>query len=137
VATALQRRGFGFVVVDESPQAIREAREGGMTAIRGNVENRVVLDRAPIERATVLVVAVPDPVTTRFVVDTVRRQHPRLPIVARTHSQAERATLRQLGATVVVVGEVELALEMTRFTLRQFGVSGPELAALIEGLRRR
>ena len=137
VATALQRRGFGFVVVDESPQAIREAREAGMVAIRGNVENRVVLDRAPIERAAVLVVAVPDPVTTRFVVDTVRRQHPRLPIVARTHSHGERATLRRLGATVVVVGEVELALEMTRFTLRQFGVSGPELISLVEGLRRR
>ena len=137
VAAALQRRGFGFVVVDESPQAIREAREAGMTAIRGNIENRIVLDRAPIERATVLVVAVPDPVTTRFVVDTVRRQHPRLPIVARTHSQSERSVLRQLGATVVVVGEVELALEMTRFTLRQFGVSGPELISLIDGLRRR
>ena len=137
VAAALQRRGFGFVIVDESRQAVREARDAGMIAIRGSVENRVVLDRAPIERATVLVVAIPDPVTTRFVVDTVRRQHPRLPIVARTHSQTERATLRQLGATVVVVGEVELALEMTRFTLRQFGVSGPELVALIEGLRRR
>ncbi len=137
VASALQRRGFGFVVLDESPQAIRDAREAGMIAIRGNLENRIVLDRAPIERSTVLVVAVPDPVATRFVVDTVRRQHPRLPIVARTHSQSERAVLRQLGATVVVVGEVELALEMTRFTLRQFGVSGPELTALIEGLRRR
>lgn len=137
VASALQRRGFGFVVVDESSQAVNEAREAGMIAIRGNVENRVVLDRAPIERATVLVVAVPDPVATRFVVDTVRRAHPRLPIVARTHSQSERAVLRRLGATVVVVGEVELALEMTRFTLRQFGVSGPELVSLIEGLRRR
>lgn len=137
VAAALQRRGFGFVIVDESSQAIKEAREAGMVAIRGNVENRVVLDRAPIERATVLVVAVPDPVSTRFVVDTVRRMHPRLPIVARTHSHSERAVLRQLGATVVVVGEVELALEMTRFTLRQFGVSGPELVSLIEGLRRR
>ena len=137
VATALQRRGFGFVIVDESSQAVQDARDAGMIAIRGNVENRVVLDRAPIERATVLVVAVPDPVATRFVVDSVRRAHPRLPIVARTHSQAERAALRQLGATVVVVGEVELALEMTRFTLRQFGVSGPELVSLIEGLRRR
>lgn len=137
VATALQRRGFGFVIVDESSQAVKDAREAGMTAIRGNVENRVVLDRAPIERATVLVVAIPDPVATRFVVDTVRRAHPRLPIVARTHSHSERAVLRQLGATVVVVGEVELALEMTRFTLRQFGVSGPELVSLIEGLRRR
>jgi CPA2 family monovalent cation:H+ antiporter-2 len=137
VATALQRRGFGFVVVDESPHAVREAREAGIAAIRGSVENRVVLERAPLDRATVLVVAVPDPVSTRYVVDTVRRAHPRLPIVARTHSQTERAALRQLGATAVVVGEVELALEMTRFTLRQFGVSGPELISLIEGLRRR
>lgn len=137
VATALQRRGFGFVVVDESAHAVREAREAGIVAIRGNVENRVVLERAPLDRATVLVVAVPDPVSTRFVVDTARRAHPRLPIVARTHSQSERAVLRRIGATVVVVGEVELALEMTRFTLRQFGVSGPELVSLIEGLRRR
>ena len=137
VATALQRRGFGFVVVDESFHAVRDAREEGMTVVRGNVENRVVLDRAPLERATVLVVAIPDPVSTRFVVDTVRRAHPRLPIVVRTHNQSERAVLRRLGATVVVVGEVELALEMTRFTLRQFGVSGPELTSLIDGLRRR
>lgn len=137
VASALQRRGFGFVVIDESPYAVREAREAGISAIRGSVENRTVLDRAPLDRATVLVVAVPDPVTTRFVVDTVRRAHPRLPIVARTHSASERTVLRALGATVVVVGEVELALEMTRFTLRQFGVSGPELVSLIEGLRRR
>ncbi len=137
VAAALQRRGFAFTVVDESAHAVREAREAGITAVRGSVENRVVLERVPFDRATVLVVAVPDPVSTRFVVDTIRRAHPRLPIVARTHSQSERAVLRQLGATVVVVGEVELGLEMTRFTLRQFGVSGPELTALIEGLRRR
>lgn len=137
VAAALQRRGFSFTVVDESAHAIREAREAGIAAVRGNIENRVVLDRVSFDKATVLVVAVPDPVSTRFVVDTIRRAHPRLPIVARTHSQSERAVLRQLGATVVVVGEVELGLEMTRFTLRQFGVSGPELTALIEGLRRR
>ena len=137
VASALQRRGFGFVVLDESPHAVREARQAGIQAIRGAVENRVVLERAPLDRATVLVVAVPDPVTARFVVDSVRRDHPRLPIVARTHSHAERSVLLRLGATAVVVGEVELGLEMTRFTLRQFGVSGPELVSLIEGLRRR
>ena len=137
VGAALQRRGFAFMVVDENAPAVREAREAGMQAVQGNVENRVVMDRVPLDRATVLVVAIPDPISTRYVVDTVRREHPRLPIVARTHSQSERAVLRQLGATVVVVGEVELALEMTRFTLRQFGVSGPELISLIEGLRRR
>ena len=137
VASALERRGFGFVVIDDSPRTIHEARKAGIAAIHGNVENRVVLDRAPLDRAAVLVVAVPDPVAVRFVVDSVRRAHPRLPIVARTHSQAERGTLRRLGATAVVVGEVELAMEMTRFTLRQFGVSSPEVQSLVTGLRDR
>ncbi|HSL97080.1 MAG TPA: cation:proton antiporter [Candidatus Deferrimicrobiaceae bacterium] len=137
VATALERRGFGFFVIDDSPRTVHDARDAGVAAIHGNVENRVVLERAPLDRAAVLVVAVPDPVAVRFVVDSVRRAHPRLPIVARTHSQAERATLRGLGATTVVVGEVELALEMTRFALRQFGVSGPEVQSVITGLRER
>lgn len=137
VATALERRGFAFFVIDDSPRTVHDARDAGIAAIHGNVENRVVLERAPLDRAAVLVVAVPDPVAVRFVVDSVRRAHPRLPIVARTHSQAERVTLRGLGATAVVVGEVELALEMTRFALRQFGISGPELQSVITGLRER
>jgi len=137
IATALERRGFGFVVIDDSPRTVHDARAAGVAAIHGNVENRVVLERAPLDRAAVLVVAIPDPVAVRYVVDTVRRSHPRLPIVARTHSQAERGTLRSLGATAVVVGEVELALEMTRFTLRQFGISGTELQSLVTGLRGR
>jgi CPA2 family monovalent cation:H+ antiporter-2 len=137
VATALERRGFRFVVIDDSPRAVHEARAAGVPALHGNVGNRFVLEQAPLDRAAVLVVAIPDPVTVRFVVDTARRAHPRLPIVARTHSQHERGTLRALGASAVIVGEVELALEMTRFALRQFGVSGTEVQSLVTGLRER
>jgi K+:H+ antiporter len=137
IGTALERRGLAFMVIDDSPRTVHEARAAGIAAIHGDVGNREVLERAPLDRAAVLVVAIPDPVAVRYAVDTVRRAHPRLPIVARTHSQAERATLRRLGANAVIVGEVELALEMTRFTLRQFGVSGTELQSLVTGLRER
>ena len=137
VAAALERRGFSFVIIEQNGRAVREARERGIAAIRGNAENPAVLERAPLGRAVVVVVALPDPLAVRLVVDHVRRGHPRMPIVARTHSMVERSVLRRIGASDVVVGEVELGLEMTRFALRQFGVSGPELQALINGLRSR
>ncbi|HYN70848.1 MAG TPA: cation:proton antiporter [Candidatus Eisenbacteria bacterium] len=137
VAAALERRGFSFVIIEQNARAVREARARGIAAIRGTAENPAVLERAPLSRAVVVVVALPDPLAVRLVVDHVRRGHPRMPIVARTHSTTERSVLREIGATDVVVGEVELGLEMTRFALRQFGISGPELQALINGLRSR
>ena len=46
-------------------------------------------------------------------------------------------TLRKRGANQAVLGELELALEMTRHTLHRFGVSGMESIATVNGLRER
>jgi CPA2 family monovalent cation:H+ antiporter-2 len=40
-----------------------------------------------------------------------------------------------MGVNEAVVGEMELALEMTRFTMRRFGVGSTEIQALLQGLR--
>jgi hypothetical protein len=76
-------------------------------------------------------------IVVRVVVESARRTYPRLPIVARTHSSAEREVLERLGASQVIVGEIELGLEMTRFTLRQFGISSREADLIVTGLRGR
>jgi monovalent cation:H+ antiporter-2, CPA2 family len=136
VATALERRGLTFVVVEEDPRVAREAAAQGHAVVRGAAENRAVLGRAMQGNPAVLVVALPDPLVVRTVVAAARAEHPRLPIVARAHSAAQRAGLQRLGADAVIVGEIELGLEMTRFTLRQFGLSALEVQALISGLRR-
>ena len=40
-----------------------------------------------------------------------------------------------MGVTEAVVGELELALEMTRFTMRRFGIGSTEIQAILQGLR--
>jgi len=137
VAAAMERRGFDFIIVEQDARMAREAASHGHRVIRGAAENRVVLDQALNGNPAVLVVAVPDPLAVRLCVSEGRAARPRLPIVARTHSTTERANLQRLGATAVVVGEIELGLEMTRFAMRQFGISGREAEALIAGLRGR
>lgn len=137
IVAALVRRGLDFVIVELDPGVARDAVAAGHSVVRGAADNQVVLERALATGAAVLVVALPDPVAARLVVTHARTLYPRLPIVVRTHSLAERAVLRRLGASAVVVGEVELALEMTRFTMRQFGIGGREAEVLISGLRGR
>jgi voltage-gated potassium channel Kch len=82
-----------------------------------------------------LVVAVPDPLTMRQVVEHARATHPKLDIVARVHDPDERARLGRMPHTDGVWGEFELGLEMTRHVLRKCGVSPIETQAVVMDLR--
>jgi CPA2 family monovalent cation:H+ antiporter-2 len=79
----------------------------------------------------------PDPLAARRIVEQARHHRKDLDVVVRTHSLAELATLRKRGANEAVLGELELALEMTRHTLHRFGVSAIETVATVNGLRER
>jgi len=137
VSAALERRGFAYTVIEVDPRVCRTLRERGVRVIQGLAENVRNLERADLDRAQVVVVTMPDPVAVRQVVHFVREDHPRLPIVARAGSPAERAMLERAGVGEVVVAQTEIALEMARFTLSRLGVSGPETQAIVQGLRRR
>jgi CPA2 family monovalent cation:H+ antiporter-2 len=137
IAEALARRGLRYVVIDQDPRIVRRLREHDVPAYVGNAENPVLLTTAGIERAHTLIVAMPDALAARRIVEQTRLQRPDLDVVVRTHSLAELATLRQRGASEAVLGELELALEMTRHTLRRFGVSAMETISTVNGLRDR
>ncbi|MCC7372458.1 MAG: cation:proton antiporter [Chloroflexi bacterium] len=137
IGEALARRNVQFVVIDQDPRLVRALREQGVPAFIGNAENTVLLQRAGIERAHALIVAMPDALAARRIVEQVRQHRKDLDVLVRTHSLAELATLQKRGASEAVLGELELALEMTRHTLHRFGVSAVEAAATVNRLRER
>ncbi len=96
VGEALHRRGFPLLVIEQNPRIARLLRKQGITVLLGSADNQVVLERALVARARVLVVAIPDAMIARRTVDYARRLAPRLDIVARTHSNGER---RDAGET--------------------------------------
>jgi K+:H+ antiporter len=137
VGEALTRRGFSFMAIDQDPRVIRRLRSEGISALLGSADNPVLLDHAGLERARVLVVAIPDALAARQIVEYARRGWPRLDIVARTHTEAQMRDLRRRGVNQVVSAELELALEMARHTLHRFGVSSAETLAILQGFRSR
>lgn len=135
IGEALQRRGFTHVVVDQNRRLVEKLRKEGIVAISGDASNEMLLQRLNLRQARTLVVAVSDPPTARQIVEHTRHINPRLDIVVRTHSRTEREFLFKHGAREVVMGELELALEMTRHTLHRFGVSSLETTAILQGIR--
>jgi CPA2 family monovalent cation:H+ antiporter-2 len=137
VVGSMLRGRAPFVVIEEDPRIVAHLREAGAEVIQGNAALSVVLERAELRSARVLVVAIPDPVTARQVVDQARALAPDLDVVVRTHSEIERQYLLDRGVSEVVLGEWELALELTRHALLAVGLSPGEIEATIQTKRRR
>jgi voltage-gated potassium channel Kch len=136
VIQAVRNRGFRCVVVDRDHHRLADVARMGAATIYGDAANHEILARCGLDRARVLVVAIGDPLTVRLATERARRINPNLTIDARARGRREAEELRALGASRVADPEVEGAFELARHALQRMGVSGPELGAIVNGLRR-
>lgn len=136
IVAAVRARGFRVVVVDRDQHRLEEAARLGAATIYGDAANPEILARAGLERARVLVVAIGDPLATRLAIERARRLNPDLQIAARARGRRHIRELRLTGVGRVADPEAEAAFELARHALQRMGVSGPELNAILVGLRR-
>lgn len=136
VADSMVQQAITHVVIEQDAGLVQAMRDRGALALQGSASNPVLLERAGIRKARVLVVALPDPIAVRQVLDLARAVNPDMSIVVRTHSEAERRFLERRGADQAVLGELELALEMSRHALIRFGVDESATTLLLRKSRR-
>jgi monovalent cation:H+ antiporter-2, CPA2 family len=138
VAAALTRRGFPYVAITEDRREVERLRAEGVAALYGDAANPALLREAHLETARVLVIALRDAHVARLIVEHAHAMYPDLPIVVRTHDEGESTELRERGDRIQPIhGELELAVQMTRYALRRFGVSSAEAELIAQGLRDR
>lgn len=132
---ALQRRGFGYTVVEINPVIVRELRARGISAVYGDAGAEPVLEHAGIRQARVLVVTSVDLVSTPAAIRFARRVNPSISILTRAQAGSEVELLRKAGANEIVQPEFEAGLECIRYVMRRYGVSAAETNTLV-GYRR-
>ena len=123
VGHALEAQGLKFAVIENHQRIVEDLRAQNTVAIQGDASAPGVLDLAAIEHARLMVIASPDGFQARRILELARERNPRIAIVVRTHSASELAYLIGQGVDRAVMGELELALEMTDYALRSLGVS--------------
>lgn len=122
VLEALGQQAIDVVVIEADAGRVEELRARGVPVLQGSTSNPVLLERAGLDEARVMIVAIPDAAAARRIVELAREMNPGIDLVVRAHSPAERRYLEEHGVNEAVVGELELALEMSRHTLRRFGM---------------
>ena len=118
IAGALGKEGILYVVAESNREFVELLRAKGIPAVWGNATDPEVLIQAHIKDARALVIATPETVQVRKMVETARSLNPPIEVAVRSHSAEEAERLEKDGAGTVFVGESELGKSMVRFVLR-------------------
>ena len=120
IGEALTAQGIPFVVAEENREIVEKLRANDIPAVSGDASDPAVLIQAHIHRARVLVIATPDSLNVRRMIETARTVNPRVEIIVRTHSEEEAALLEKENAGTVFFGEHELARSMIHHVLERY-----------------
>lgn len=122
VVAGLRAVELPVTVIEDDLHLVREITRQGITAVYGDASYRAILEAAQVDRARLVVVALPDAGATRAVVLNARRANPTAPILARVAREEYDERVRQAGATAIVGPERAGALLLLEESARALGL---------------
>jgi CPA2 family monovalent cation:H+ antiporter-2 len=117
IGEALIAHGLSIVVAEQNREIVERLRSSGIAAVSGDASDPAVLLQAHVHRASILVIATPDTLNVRKMIEVARTVNPRIQTVVRTHSEEEAVLLEKEQAGKVFLGEHELAIGMIEHVL--------------------
>jgi CPA2 family monovalent cation:H+ antiporter-2 len=112
VGAALKAANVPLFVTESDEDIVADLRRQNIAVIFGNAADPELARAANYAAARCLLVAIPDGFEGGQVVEQAHAINPKLPIIARAHSEEEIAHLKRHGATKVIMGEHLIAHAM-------------------------
>lgn len=119
IARALREQHRPYVVAEQNREIVERLRAKGVPAVSGDAAEPAVLIQAHVARADTLVIAIPDALKARQMIETAQALNPGVVIVVRSHSSEEAELLAKLPGVTVLLGEQELARSMSALVLAE------------------
>ncbi|WP_250459381.1 YbaL family putative K(+) efflux transporter [Microbulbifer litoralis] len=117
IGRSLLEQGVSVVVAEQNRETVEELRAAGIPAVSGDAAEPEVLIQAHVARARIMIVAIPDALRARKMVEIARMLRPGIRTLVRAHSDEDAAMLRREQVGEVLMGEHELALSMSRHAM--------------------
>ncbi|MGB6948730.1 MAG: YbaL family putative K(+) efflux transporter [Methyloceanibacter sp.] len=112
ISAALREDKIPYLVIETDEDAAADLRQQSIETITGNSADPEVIRAANLAAARCLLVAIPEAFEGGQTVLQARRANPLLRIIARAHSDEEVDYLKKNGASIVIMGELEIARAM-------------------------
>ncbi len=131
----LRRAGLRTVIIDMNMDAVTEANRNGQEAIYGDGSREAVLEQAGVDRASHLVVTLPQSSSVGTIIYAAKSLNPDIRILVRARYLQERKHLEEAGASGAVFEEGEAAIALSRLVLADFGASRDVVERTVRDLR--
>lgn len=136
IGRVLQAHNIPFVVVDQDRSIADELKNKGVRYVFGDASRPGILASAWLTTARLLVVATPAKSQVREIVKAARSLNPDIVTCVRTHDADDVQFMEELGIERIVMGELEIALEMSQFALNRLGADAETIFRSIESIRQ-
>ncbi len=134
VATAAQSAKIRCAVIEEDPALAERAQQQGLHVVFGDASNEHVLEKAHVEQARVVVIAIADAELTRRITANVRA-HTTAYIIVRTRYVKEIEANLAAGANEVIPEEFETSIEIFYRVLRKYLVPERNIQEMVSHIR--
>jgi len=135
IGRALAMAGIPFIVIDYNHTTVHTLREKGIRTVYGDPSDIEVLDYAQVDKARVVIIAIPDRHTQEMVVANALTLSKTVRIICRTHHEEDQARLKAMGVHMIVQPEFEASLAIVTKILAQFGIQEDEITGKISRLK--
>ncbi|MCH7733414.1 MAG: cation:proton antiporter [Candidatus Marinimicrobia bacterium] len=135
VARAARLSGIPYVVIEVNPEIVRNEQAQGEPIYYGDSTQEVVLQRANIKDARIVVTAINDPTSTRRITEIIRRLNPKVHLIVRSRYLQEMKPLYELGANEVIPEEFETSVEIFTRVLAKYLIPRDEIEGLVAEIR--
>ncbi|MDD3648009.1 MAG: cation:proton antiporter [Candidatus Dojkabacteria bacterium] len=137
VGRALDKTNIDFVVVDSSAETVDYCKQRGIRIVFGDASNIDVLEKADVERAQAIVIALPEEGATEIIASNARDLNPNIKVLARSHMPEEDGRLKSKGVTITVEPEFEAAISISKKILNFYGRRDLNIGSYLKKSRRR
>jgi CPA2 family monovalent cation:H+ antiporter-2 len=135
IGRALEMAGIPLVVVDYNHTTVSKAKDKGIIVVYGDPADRDVLDRAQVDFAKAIIIAIPDRHTQELIIGHALTLNKNIQIICRTHHEEDQVYLKSLGVQIVVQPEFEAALSIIHRLMPEYGIAPENLSGKISRLK--
>lgn len=135
VANAAMDSGIRCAVIEEDIEAAQMAQSIGLHTLLGDAANTHLLEKAHVERARVVVIAISDHTRTMRIISAVRSLSSTAHIIVRTRYVRDLEANYAAGANEVIPEEFETSIEIFHRVLRKYLVPEARIQGLVAAIR--
>ena len=132
LVNVLKETAINYIIIDLNIKHIRDMQKAGeKNIIWGDCSNTEILERAGVEKARVLVIAISDRFLTKCALSVAKSLNPNIHVIVRTKYLTDIEELQALGADDIIPEEFETSIQIFSRVLKMFHI--PNSIILTQG----